>query len=254
MPYSVFAKYYDLLMKDVDYAARAAYIRELFLRYGKAAGTVLDLCCGTGSVTFALAALGYDMLGVDSSEEMLARAAAKQPAGGPVPFICQDIRALDLYGTVSAAVCALDGFNHLLKVSDLQQAFSRISLFLEPGGLLVFDLNAPRKFEQAFGENAYVYDEDGVFCVWRNHYSSRNRTCVFDLTFFEPEGSLYRRGSESFAERAYPTPRVKSCLARAGLTLLAALDDMTFAGEKESSERIVYVARKDPAAPPPQSP
>lgn len=249
MPYSVFAKYYDLLMKDVDYAARADYIRRLFGRYGDVGGTVLDLCCGTGGITFALAALGYDMLGVDFSEEMLAQAAAKQPAGRPVPLICQDIRSLDLYGTVSAAVCALDGFNHLLKVADLQQAFSSVSLFLEPGGLLVFDLNSPRKFEQAFGENAYVYDESGVFCVWRNHYTPKSRVCRFDLTFFEPEGALYRRCGESFAERAYPTSRVKSCLSRAGLRLLAALDDLSLDGETEASERIVYVARKEPPEP-----
>lgn len=242
--YSVFAKYYDLLMRDVDYAARARYIRDLFCRFGPVSGTVLDLCCGTGNITYALAGLGFDLLGVDSSEEMLAQAARKRGSGAEPAFIRQDIRELDLYGTVSAAVCALDGFNHLLRPSDMVRAFARAALFLEPGGLLVFDLNSPYKFEHAFAENAYVYDESGVFCVWRNHYAPKTRLCRFDLTFFEPSGGKYLRSDETFSERAYPTPRVNAYLAAAGLKPLAAYADLTFDAAAPESARIVYVARR----------
>lgn len=244
-PYGVFAKFYDILMSDVDYAARALYIGEVFRRHGIASDSVLDLACGTGKISFELAKAGFEVIGVDGSAEMLSQAMAKSngEADNPV-FICQDMRSLDLYGTVGAAVCTLDGINHLTSAASVKKAFERVSLFLESGGLFVFDLNSPYKIAEILGENAYVYDYEKIYCVWQNSYNLENKICRFDLTFFEQSGDRYIRSDETFSERAYTMVQVEKYLKVAGLELAAVYDDMTFEPPHEKSERIIYVARK----------
>lgn len=243
-PYGVFAKYYDLLMSDVDYKSRADYICEIFRRHGITSNLILDLACGTGAMSFELAKAGFDVIGVDGSDEMLSEAIAKREAENNPIFICQDMRSLDLYGTVGAAVCTLDGINHLTTPAAVKQAFERVSLFLECGGLFVFDLNSPNKIANTLGSNAYVYDRDEIYCVWQNCYNPKSKICRFDLTFFEPCGDRYTRSGETFAERAYSTSQIEKYLKGAGLELVAAYDDMTFEKYNEKSERIVYAARK----------
>jgi ubiquinone/menaquinone biosynthesis C-methylase UbiE len=243
--YGVFAKYYDSLMSDVDYSARARYICEIFKRHNFEASSVLDLACGTGGISFELAKSGFEVIGVDASPEMLSQAANKAGADCQNPiFICQDMRGLDLYGTVSAAVCALDGINHLTNAQSVKKAFECVSLFLERGGLFVFDLNTPYKISHTLGDNAYVYDNDDVYCVWQNSYNAASRLCRFDLTFFEPDGGGYYRSDESFSERAYTTAQIKSRLEKSGLSLEAVYNDLSFEKPLENSERLVYVARK----------
>ena len=244
-PYGVFAKYYDSLMSDVDYSTRAHYICEIFKRHNFEATSVLDLACGTGNISFELAKSGFDVIGIDASAEMLSQAAAKAGTNCQNPiFICQDMRCLDLYGTVSAAVCALDGINHLTNAQSVKKALDCVSLFLERGGLFVFDLNTPYKISQTLGDNAYVYDNDDVYCVWQNSYNAVSRLCRFDLTFFELGGDSYKRYDESFSERAYTTAQIKSWLEKSGLSLEAVYDDLGFEKPPEQSERLVYVARK----------
>ena len=244
-PYSAFAEYYDELMRDVDYAGRARYIAQIFGRHGLRPGLILDAACGTGSLTLELAREA-EVIGVDISPQMLSKASEKAGAtNGRVLFICQDICALDLYGTVDAAVCSLDGINHLTRPGSVQQAFHRISLFLNPGGLFVFDLNSPYKIEQKFADNVFVYDTERVCCVWQNHYHPASRLCRFDLTFFSRAGDVYRRYDEEFAERAYTTRQIRNFLRRAGLKLEAFYEDPTFRAPDEKTERILYVARKE---------
>lgn len=243
-PYGVFAKYYDTLMADVDYAARADYLLTVLSRHGLAGRSLLDLGCGTGAMSFEFAKSGFDVVGVDSSAQMLARAASKAAGSKNPIFICQDMRSLDLYGTVAAAVCALDGINHLTGAQAVEKAFAGVSLFLEKGGLFVFDLNTPYKLENTLGDNAFVYDCGDVYCVWQNSYGGKSRLCRFDLTFFELDGGTYRRYDESFCERAYSTAQIKRRLAAAGLALEAVYDDLTFDEPKKDSERLIYVARK----------
>lgn len=242
--YGVFAEYYDLLMSDVDYKSRAGYICEIFKKHGIASNLILDLACGTGAMSFELANLGFDVIGVDSSNEMLSKAIAKRKSYCNPIFICQDMRSLDLYGTVGAAVCTLDGINHLTSPSSVKQAFERVSLFLESGGLFVFDLNSPYKIANTLGSNAYVYDRDEIYCVWQNCYNPKSKLCRFYLTFFEPCDGSYTRSDESFAERAYSASQIENYLKNAGMELIAAYDDMTFQKYNDKNQRIVYAARK----------
>ena len=246
-PYSAFAEYYDELMRDVDYAARAAYIGRIFARHGLRPKLILDAACGTGSLTLELAR-DAEVIGVDISPQMLSKASEKAGStNGRALFICQDIRSLDLYGTIDAAVCSLDGINHLTSPRGVRQAFDRISLFLNPGGLFVFDLNSPYKMAEKFADNVFVYDTERVCCIWQNQYCPASKLCRFALTFFERADDVYRRYDEEFAERAYTTRQIRNFLRKSGLRMEAAYADPTFEAPDEKTERILYVARKETA-------
>ena len=149
--YSFLAGCYDQLTYDVDYSSWADYIEKHFNRRGLPGNTVLDLACGTGSLTRELAQRGYEMIGVDLSPEMLAEAAEKNEDVGGIPpmFLCQSMDQLDLYGTIDACVCCLDSVNYVTDPRKLKKAFQRVHLFLMPGGLFLFDVNSVEKLLQS---------------------------------------------------------------------------------------------------------
>ena len=157
--YGQFAEVYDLLTSDIDYKARAQGFDRLILAHGGFHGILLDLGCGTGTLTEELAALGYDAIGVDNSPDMLWKAQEKKMASGrDITYICQEMTELDLYGTIDAVVSALDSLNHLTDYGDFCAAIARAALFLHPDGVFVFDLNTPYKHQKILANNTFVYD------------------------------------------------------------------------------------------------
>lgn len=247
--YGAFANYYDALTGNISYPSRAARFHALMERYGGGLenGILLDLACGTGSLSMELAALGYDVIGVDGSPEMLSAAMQKLEEGATNPlFLCQEMSRLDLFGTIGYAICALDSLNHLRGEKALGKVFSRVSLFLEEGGLFLFDVNTPYKHREVLGENVFIYETEEVYCVWQNHYHPTEERVEISLDFFVPgeENGLYRRERETFSEWAYPEETLERLLAAAGLTVLARFEEDSDAPPKASSQRILYVARK----------
>lgn len=243
--YADFARFYDRLI-DVDYDARADYLLALLERHGGRKDTLLDLACGSGSLTLTLARRGIEMIGVDGSEEMLAlaREKAERLGGRPAPlFLRQDMRELDLYGTVNSAVCALDSLNHLLRTDDLRQVFARLSLFIEPGGLLIFDVNTPYKHRQVLADNAFVFEEADFLCVWRNRLLARTCEVEMLLDFFVDNGAGYDRLSDMVRERAYTEATLRRLLHEADFETLAVYGDGTTEQPGAEEERWVFVAR-----------
>ncbi len=242
--YSVFARYYDILTGNVEYPRRAEYLLSLLKRLDHLPGLALDLACGTGSLTLELFRRGVDIYGVDASVEMLSEAREKcAEAGADILFLCQKMQSLDLYGTVDTVFCTLDSLNHLRGREELEAAFARVSLFLNPGGYFLFDMNTPYKHEKVLGNHTFVYDMEDVFCVWQNRCSPSGQVDIH-LDFFGREGRMYRRESEHFAECAYPAEEVREMLDSAGLQLTALYDELTFDPPKPDSQRLVYAARK----------
>ena len=195
MAYQSFAAYYDRLIgNEIDYRARARYFDTLIRRYADTPeqNLLLDLACGTGSLSVELSAIGYDVIGVDASADMLAEAAAK--GRGKILFLCQAFDTLDLYGTVGAVVCALDSLNHITDAAALEAAFARVALFTAPGGVFVFDVNTPYKHREILANNTFVYDLGDLFCVWQN---TTNASLVTEITldFFLQSGACYTRES-----------------------------------------------------------
>lgn len=242
MSYDLFAEYYDELMCEVDYPARARYIDGIIRQYKPDANLLVDLACGTGSMTVQFADLGYDVIGVDLSENMLSK--AREKSDGSILYLCQSMQELDMYGTIDAFVCTLDSLNHIEDREELILALSRVSLFLEPDGVFVFDMNTPYKHEKILADNAFVYETEDVYCVWQNEYCGDGRVDIA-LDFFEqqPDGS-YLRDSEEFSEVAYSYEKTERMLREAGLRILAAYDDMTLEPPRADSQRIVFAAAK----------
>ncbi len=214
--YTAMAPFYDEINGDIDYGAWADFLDGLMKRNARPVREVLDLGCGTGSMTIELAKRGYDMTGVDLSPEMLDM--ARKRAGDPnILWLCQDMRELELFGTVQAAVCCLDCINHLTDAADVRRTLSLVHNYLEPDGLFVFDVNSRRRFTEDYGEQVYTYEVEGGFAVWQNFYNAKSRLCDFDITLFREEADgRYRRYDEHQRERYYPTATLKRLLAECG--------------------------------------
>lgn len=241
--YERFARWYDRLTGNVDYAARADYFEELISRHRTGGGKLLlDLACGTGTLSLLLAQRGWDVIGVDGSGDMLAQAQAKAAMCEARPlFLCQEMEDLDLYGTVDVCLCTLDSLNHVLTTDGLRRIFARLRLFVETDGLFIFDVNTPYKHRQVLGNSAFLYDEGDVFCAWQNELAEENIVDI-RLDFFEKEGdNRYRRRTETFSERAYTEEEL--CRAAEGFTLEAVYGADTFLPPGEKEERLVYVMR-----------
>ena len=248
MSYGVFSEFYDALTANVSYDTVAQVLSSLLTRYGKSRGLLLDLACGTGSVSVRLAEKGYEVIGVDLSPEMLSEAQNKAySAGQNILFLCQDMTALDLYGTVDAAVCTLDGLCHLPDEESLSAALRKVSLFMNPGGVFLFDVNSVYKHRAVLGNNTFVYDTDDVYCVWQNTLLPDGVTVQMDLDFFEPvsDAGDYVRQSERFTERAYPRETLEAMLKKAGFTVLDVFDGYSEKPAHNTSERLLFAVRKD---------
>jgi SAM-dependent methyltransferase len=245
--YGSFARYYDALTVNVDYKRRAAYFDGLIRRFlGRECELLLDLACGTGSLSLELAALGYDVIGADASAEMLSVAMNKGAnSEQSILFLHQSMEELDLYGTIDVAVCALDSLNHLPDERAFSQAVERVALFLEPGGVFLFDLNTAYKHRKVLANNAYLYDLEEVFCAWQNTYHEEDHRVDVALDFFEPEKKdRYLRSSERFSERIFDHDTVCAALKKHGLELLAVYGDDSLDPPGEQTQRVIYVAKK----------
>ena len=194
--YQGLAGAYDSLTGDVAYEKRADYLEKLFARSRIPVHTVLDLACGTGTMTWLLTGRGYEMIGADASEEMLAAAMMKSGSvEGIAPiFLHQSMPRLDLYGTVDAAICCLDSLNYLTSPSDVQRTFQRLHLFIAPGGELIFDVNTLDKFQSLDGQ-VFLDETEESYCVWRTEYSRGLCTYYMDL-FRRRRDGTWRRSAE----------------------------------------------------------
>ena len=243
--YGDFAFYYDRLMRDVDYSMWADYVTEIFRRHGREPELAADLGCGTGSFCLEMAGRGFDMIGIDASAEMLGIAKQKAvSAGADILFLNQDMTSFELYGTVGAITCLMDSINYVTYKNDLKRMFRLVKNYLDPGGLFVFDINSPYKFENILSSNVFCETSDDVSYIWQNAYDRRSRLCRFDLTFFVKEGKLYRRFDETHYERNYDTGELERMLLDTGMTVLGIYDAFRFRKPGPKAERIFFVCRK----------
>lgn len=241
MSYNSFAAVYDALTEDVEYEKRAAYINRLLSKNGCRSGILLDLACGTGTLSEHLAAFGYDMILSDLSPDMLAVASEKLPEA---LIICQDMRRLQLYSPADAVVCSLDGINHLTKPADVRKTFSAVSRNLNKGGVFVFDVNTPYKHENVLGNNTFVYETEDAYLVWQNYYKQKTKTVDMYLDIFFADGDAYVRECEEFSERAYELEDICQWLTEAGFSVSGVYDDMKFTKPVNTSQRVYISAVK----------
>ena len=244
--YEALAGHYDELTEDVAYTRRADFVEKLMGRSRVPVKTVLDLACGTGTMTAIFTRRGYELVSVDASADMLAVAREKTAGipGEPPVFLQQDMPRLDLYGTVEAAICCLDSLNYLTRPSDLRRTLGRLRLFIQPGGVLIFDVNTPYKLQNLDGQ-VFLDERDDVYCVWRTEYNRRSRVCTYYMDLFSQEkGELWRRDFEYHRQRAYSVEELEGYLREAGFTRIRTFGDCRMRPPRENEERIYFCANR----------
>ena len=248
--YSEFAQVYDLFMDNIPYEEWCDYLVTLLKKYGVDDGLVLELGCGTGNMTEALKHRGYDMIGVDNSEEMLSVALEKNMETGdsylpPALYLCQDMRSLELYGTVRAIVSVCDSMNYILEPEDLLQVFRLVNNYLDPDGVFIFDLNTRYKYENILGEQTIGETRDDHCFIWDNYYDKDSRLNEYVLNLFiQGDDGRYDRYEEIHYQKAYDLEEIRSLIEQAGLRWEGAYDAFTMNPVREDSERIYIIARE----------
>ncbi|MBQ4545251.1 MAG: methyltransferase domain-containing protein [Oscillospiraceae bacterium] len=245
--YTSLAECYDQFTQDVKYKKWADYLTGLFKSFSDGEGThqVLDLACGTGSLSLILAERGYEVIGTDASEDMLSVAQSKAWSGAFTPpmFLHQRMEELDLYGTVDAAVCCLDSLNYLTDIDALKQAFLRLRYFVRPGGLFIFDVNTHAKFLRLDG-CAFLRENEDFFCAWSAEYDEPKRLCTFFYDIFKSAGNLWERSFEEHTERAHSHDEIEAALNAAEFDIEAIFGELSTSPPKDDEQRIFYVARR----------
>lgn len=247
MAYEFLAGCYDMFTTDVGYEDWADYLEKHFARCKIPVHTVLDLACGTGSLTRILTQRGYELIGTDASGEMLAQAAEKcrDVEGEPPIFLHQPMEKLDLYGTIDACICCLDSVNYVTSPKKLERAFGRVHTFLMPGGLFLFDINTPDKLMGLDGQ-MFIDETEDAYCVWRADYSKRRRVCTYGMDIFRLEqGGVWSRAEEVHEEYAYEPAALEEMLRRVGFADVRQYGALGLRAPKAGSERIFFVARKE---------
>jgi SAM-dependent methyltransferase len=244
--YTNFAEVYDLFMDNIPYEDWCSYVTGLLKEYGAREGLLLDLGCGTGSLTELLADAGYDMIGVDNSEDMLQIAMDKRTESGKdILYLMQDMREFELYGTVKAVISICDCINYLLDYKDLVKVFGLVNNYLDPGGVFIFDLNTVYKYERVMGDTTIAEDREECSFIWDNYYDGDTKLNEYDLSLFiREEEDLYRKYTETHYQRAYTIDEIKKALEEAGMEFLEAYDAFTREPVKDTSERIYLIARE----------
>lgn len=269
--YTDFAGVYDTFMDNTPYQEWADFLTDLIEKYGisekrqdaeeanSVSGSiqekilnseknlVLDLGCGTGTLTELLYQKGFDMVGVDRSEDMLNAAFAKREfSGSEILYLCQDMRELDLYSTVGTVISVCDSINYLLEDDEVEEVFKLVNNYLYPGGLFIFDFNTLYKYQQVIGDATIAENRDECSFIWENFYHEEERINEYDLTVFvkEPEGDLFRRFTETHFQRGYTLEEMEGFVKKAGMELLFMLDADTHKAPAKESQRIYVLARE----------
>ena len=246
--YTSFAEVYDQFMDNVPYREWADFLQEILQKEGISDGLVLDLGCGTGSMTEELAGRGYDMIGVDNSEDMLEIAMEKrQESGHDILYLLQGMQEFELYGTVRAVVSVCDSVNYVTEKEELEQVFRLVNNYLDPGGIFVFDFNTEYKYREVLGDRTIAENREDSSFIWDNYYYEEEHMNEYELTLFIQETDqkeLYHKYQETHFQRAYTLEEIGELLERSGLRFVAAYEDYTKDAPGKGSERICVVARE----------
>ena len=242
--YSDFAYVYDALMKrDVDYEKWTDYIENLFDMYDVHPSLVCDVACGTGNFTIPLARRGYDMTGVDISEAML-NVAREKAEGLDILFLNQSMTKIDLYGTMGAFLCMIDGINYVLSPKSLLRFFTKIkTCFMDKGAPFIFDISSEYKMKSVIGSNTFIHSDKDIFYTWQNRYIENKKLSDMFLTFFVKDGDTYHRFEERHLQRAWSSEELTYLLKKAGFETVDTYGEMSYKKPKKNEERIVFVAR-----------
>lgn len=242
--YGSFATVYDAFMDNVPYETWGRHYETILKKYGIQDGIILDLGCGTGTMTLKLHEMGYDMIGIDSSPDML-NIAREKSEGKEILYLEQDMREFELYGTVKAVLCVCDSINYILDLDEVTQVFSLVDNYLDPDGIFLFDFNTDYKYRELIGERIIAEERDEMSFIWDNYYDEESRINEYELSLFVKEKEdLYRKYQEVHYQKGYLLEEIKEALSQAGLIFLFAEDGEEGGPVRADSGRILVVAQE----------
>lgn len=256
--YQDFAYVYDELMDATPYKQWSERIHSLILKYGvsrperdmedvlsQERNLVVDLGCGTGTLTELLYQTGYDVIGVDNSDAMLSVAMEKrEQSGSEILYLQQDMRELELYSTVGTVISVCDSLNYILEEEELFRTFSLVNNYLYPGGIFLFDFNTEYKYQNVIGDTTIAENREDCSFIWENYYDPESGLNEYDLTVFvQTDGDCFRRFSEVHYQRGYTPDQISALLKQAGMQILLMQDAETGGPLRDVSERVLVVAR-----------
>lgn len=244
--YTGFAEVYDEFMEDIPYDRWRDLILGILKDAGIEDGLVCELGAGTGNMTRRLRDEGFDMIGIDSSDDMLGIARQREGDRTDILYLCQDMREFELYGTVRAIVSVCDCINYITEPEDLVRVFKLVNNYLDPGGLFIFDFNTKHKYRDVMGDVTIAENRDNASFIWDNTYYDDEDINEYNITFFvKEEGSeLFRRFEETHFQRGYTLGDIRSAIKAAGLVFEKAIDADTGSAVQRNSERILVTARE----------
>lgn len=245
--YTSFAAVYDTFMDNIPYEEWGTYLKELLKEYEIEDGLVLDLGCGTGTMTEILAEAGYDMIGVDNAEDMLEIAMEKKvESGHDILYLLQDMREFELYGTVKAVVSICDSVNYITEEEELLEVFRLVNNYLDPKGMFIFDFNTEYKYREILGDCTIAENRDACSFIWENYYYEEEQINEYALSLFiqEEDSDLYRKYEETHFQKAYTYETMRRLIEESGLEFVTAYDAFTHDAPTEKSERIYMIARE----------
>ena len=245
--YENFSKVYDKYMSDTPYDEWIEYIRQIWDKYSLSPKLIAELGCGTGNVTQRLSDMGYDVIGIDRSGEMLAKAREKSGGGKEILYLQQDMTDFELYGTVDCILSLCDSINYITEEEDLLSVFKLVNNYLDPKGLFIFDLNTIYKFKNILGQNSFSQTDENSAYTWENYYDDNESINEYYTNFFikDEKTGFYERFEEEHYEKGYTVEKIKELLKKSGLKFEAVFDELTFSPPRENSERIFFVAREN---------
>ena len=245
MAYKEFSYYYDYFNYNANYDALFRFIKSKAARYGVKDGIVCDLGCGTGELAFRFDKAGYDVIAVDNSDEMLDVLFDKRDEVGAynIQILKQDITELDMFGTVDLFTCTFDTVNHLDGEKAVQKFFDKVSLFMHPDGVFIFDANTPYKHKYVLSCEKYDFDDDEAECIWQNTlYENEQKTEISIKIKDKVSGENY---SEKFFEHYYEYSQLEEMIKNSGMVICECLDGETFEELKPKSQRFIFVCKKE---------
>ncbi len=247
LAYTGFASVYDLFMDEIPYEKWCETIVGYLKDYGVTDGLVLELGCGTGTFTELMAQKGFDMIGVDNSPQMLEEAMEKRAeTGSDILYLLQDMREFELYGTVRAIVSVCDSMNYLEEEEDLKEVFRLANNYLDPRGVLIFDMKTAHYYRDVMGDKILAENRDEGSFIWENTWYEEEQANGYELTLFirDDETGLYEKQEEIHYQYAYDLSRVIELIEEAGMEFVGVYDEKTHREPDERSERVYFIARE----------
>ena len=246
--YTTFAGVYDMFMDNIPYEKWVEYLHDIMEEYNIHEGTILELGCGTGNMTELLASKGYDMIGVDNSEDMLELAMEKRlKSGHDIRYLLQDMQSFELFGTVKAVISVCDSINYVTDEAELKEVFRLVNNYLDPRGIFIFDFNTEYKYREILGDRVIAEERDKCSFIWDNYYNEQDKINEYELTLFvqsEEDPDLYRKYQEVHYQRAYTLEKIKTLIEKAGLRYVTAYDAYTKKAPMYTSGRVCVIAQE----------